>query len=693
MRVHAPHGNHPAVPIRPRRCCLLDVEQLEGRTVLSLSVGSFARIGVVAGGVAFQVRQADFTLPQRRVVLLRAVEVSAVPGVVLGPVGLSSQPRGAGRVLREAAAANGEPARVLLGKFRLGSFRLTTAVPDGSAQVVLALAGDADGNFRVTSRDLDLIRRAQGKRLGAAGYSDALDVDLDGTVSARDGTLASLNLGAATTVRPLAVSAALSPASDPDGDRVVNHSQIEILGRTRAGAKVSLDRGPDGRVDFTTTASRAGVASFKLDVPEGMTRFRAQATDRFGQSATAELAVTHVPPTLTPPEIAIGDLTQAEGDSGNTTFTFPVRLSSVATSEVAVSWSTADGTATAGSDFVAASGLLKIPAGQTAGIVTVLVGGDTITETDETFVVNLSNPTGATLADGQGLGTIVNDDTPAPVDLSGMWALQGRDVAGTDWLANLVIQQNLTSGGGTLSGYFDWQSTNLAAYGREYFTGTYSASTRLVHLEGNRLENARGIVLGRYDAKVDATGNLLVDGSWSTGIVSDDWTAARARTTESSFSTGLDGWQVVPSTAATLTRVSSGGDPGGYARVEEAGPGGQTRLSAGSKFAGGWQGGTRVPTLLSFDYQVIEASGPWVAGPIIQLTGLGGAARLELPISAIPSVGQWRTFVFALDAATWSVTSGSLAGLLRNVTALSISADSSDGAESLAFDNIRLLVT
>src|SRR5215475_9670175 len=71
---------------------------------------------------------------------------------------------------------------------------------------------------------------------------------------------------------------------------------------------------------------------------------------------------------------------------------------------------TTDGTATAGSDYQAASGTLTISAGQTTGTITVLVNGDRLGEPNETFVVNLSAPTNALIADGQSVGTIVDDE-------------------------------------------------------------------------------------------------------------------------------------------------------------------------------------------------------------------------------------------------------------------------------------------
>src|SRR5215831_3100330 len=99
-----------------------------------------------------------------------------------------------------------------------------------------------------------------------------------------------------------------------------------------------------------------------------------------------------------------------EGNTGTAAATFTVTLSVASTQTVTVAYATADGTATAGSDYQAASGTLTIPAGQTSGAITVLVNGDRLPEPNETFAVNLSSPTNATIADGQGVGTIVDDE-------------------------------------------------------------------------------------------------------------------------------------------------------------------------------------------------------------------------------------------------------------------------------------------
>lgn len=119
------------------------------------------------------------------------------------------------------------------------------------------------------------------------------------------------------------------------------------------------------------------------------------------------------PPPPSVPTVSIGDGAVVEGNSGTRALRFTVSLSQAASTPVTVRWATADGTATvADKDYRAASGVLTFAAGQTSQVVSVLVNGDTRTENHETFFVRLSQPSGATLGDQEGQGTIRNDDKP-----------------------------------------------------------------------------------------------------------------------------------------------------------------------------------------------------------------------------------------------------------------------------------------
>ena len=121
--------------------------------------------------------------------------------------------------------------------------------------------------------------------------------------------------------------------------------------------------------------------------------------------------------------ISIDDVSLAEEDSGTTTFAFTVTLSSASSETITVDYVTADGTATTGGnpsddDYLSINkGTLTFAPGETIKTITVDVLGETLSEVDETFFVDLSNAVNGVILDGQGLGTITNDDTP-PIFIS-----------------------------------------------------------------------------------------------------------------------------------------------------------------------------------------------------------------------------------------------------------------------------------
>lgn len=110
----------------------------------------------------------------------------------------------------------------------------------------------------------------------------------------------------------------------------------------------------------------------------------------------------------TPPALSIDDIFVAEGDFGTSNAVFTVSLSNASGADVVVRYSTANGTA-GSSDYAATSGTITIAAGNMQQQVTVGIKGDTSNEGNETFFINLSNPTGATILDGQGQATIVDE--------------------------------------------------------------------------------------------------------------------------------------------------------------------------------------------------------------------------------------------------------------------------------------------
>jgi hypothetical protein len=110
------------------------------------------------------------------------------------------------------------------------------------------------------------------------------------------------------------------------------------------------------------------------------------------------------------PSISINDISIIEGNSGTSSATFTVTLSTASVENVRVRASTQIGTATPPGDFSSINITVSFPVGTVTQTVNVPIVGDSGLEPDETFFVNLSLPLAGTIADGQGVGTITNDD-------------------------------------------------------------------------------------------------------------------------------------------------------------------------------------------------------------------------------------------------------------------------------------------
>jgi len=111
-----------------------------------------------------------------------------------------------------------------------------------------------------------------------------------------------------------------------------------------------------------------------------------------------------------PPSISINDVTVNEGHVGTTPAVFTVSLSGPSGKPIGIVVHTADGTAQAGMDYQALDLGLSFSVGQTSVTASVAVIGDNLNEPNRNFFINLTTPVNATIADGQGVGTIVDDD-------------------------------------------------------------------------------------------------------------------------------------------------------------------------------------------------------------------------------------------------------------------------------------------
>jgi large repetitive protein len=228
------------------------------------------------------------------------------------------------------------------------------------------------------------------------------------------------------------------------------------------------------------------------------------------------------------PALAISDVTVTEGNAGTVSATFTVSLSAASGQTVTVSYATADGTARAGSDYVAAAGSLTFAPGETSKTVTVLVNGDVLNEAKETFFVNLSNPTNATIADGQGVGSILNDDAVPTLTINDATVTEGN--AGTvsaTFTVNLSAAsgQTVTVSYATANGTARAGSDYVAAAGNLTFAPGETSKTITVLVNGDRLGEANELGEAKENFFVNLsspTNATFADGQGVGTIVDDE---------------------------------------------------------------------------------------------------------------------------------------------------------------------------
>ena len=219
------------------------------------------------------------------------------------------------------------------------------------------------------------------------------------------------------------------------------------------------------------------------------------------------------------PSLSASDASVTEGDSGSKNAVFTVSLSAAATSAVTVDYATADGSATAPDDYAAAGGTLTFAPGEVSKQVTVAVAGDLLDEPHETYSLNLSNPSGATLARARGLGTILDNDPPVSLSVDDV---SGAESAGSvsftvslSAVSGKVITVDYATADGTATAPADYGSVQ----GTLVFLPGDTSKTVTVALADDILVEQDETFTLNFSRVVNA---LLADGEGTGTIVDDD---------------------------------------------------------------------------------------------------------------------------------------------------------------------------
>jgi hypothetical protein len=244
-----------------------------------------------------------------------------------------------------------------------------------------------------------------------------------------------------------------------------------------------------------------------------------------GPAATAALAVSAVAPSIT-----VDDIVALEGNAGTTPANLILRLSSPSVETVTVQVATANGTAVAGAtgDYLATADVVTFAPGETSKTMPVPVRGDTTKESEETFFLDLSAASRATVGDTRAQVTIRNDDGKGPVakPLPAMYVSDAYAVEGATGTTQLVFTVRLASAGGAVSATYT-TVTQTATAGSDFtaVTGTVSipagqtTGTVVVDVVGDATVESNEKVLLRLSTPRKA---VLADAEGVGTILDDD---------------------------------------------------------------------------------------------------------------------------------------------------------------------------
>jgi len=224
------------------------------------------------------------------------------------------------------------------------------------------------------------------------------------------------------------------------------------------------------------------------------------------------------------PSISINDLPEiAEGGSGTTIASFEVNLSSASGLTVTVQYATSEGTAIEPEDFTHTTGTLTFAPGDISETISVPIVGDMIDEgSSETFLVNLSNASNASIADAQGVGTIIDDDNPPSITINDVTVTEGNSGTNT-----AVFPVNLSAASG-LTITVDYATAEGTATEPEDYT--YTAGT-LIFTPGDTTENISVPIVGdtidegaseAFTVVLTSPANATISKGTGTGTINDN---------------------------------------------------------------------------------------------------------------------------------------------------------------------------
>ena len=494
----------------------------------------------------------------------------------------------------------------------------TVSIPAGATSATVTIDPTVDGTVEADETVILTVAAGTGYTVGspASATGNILNDDFpSATISVSPASVAedgAPNLVYTVTLNQPSLSAlsvgfAVAGSATNGTDYAAIASPLVIPAGTTTGT-VTVNPTTDATIEAneTVTLTLAAGAGYSVGIPN---------------SATGTILNDDLP------NLAINDVTANEGNAGVSNFTFTVSLSAPAgPGGVTFDIATANGTATAGVDYVASSLTGQtIPAGSSTYTFTVPVNGDALNEPSETFFVNVTNVANAVVVDGQGVGTIGNDD-PLP-----SLSIASRNIVERNAMTQaeaLVVTLSAPSGQPVAASYATANGTAtagsdyVATSGTVTFAPGQTTQAISVGVTGDTIPEADETFTVTLSSPVNATIASAV-GTYT--IINDDVPVTVSPATVPNGTVGVAYSQAITASGGTA--------PYGFAVTAGALPAGLALAPGGTLSGTPTAGGTFNFTVTATDSSPFP--GPFTGSRAYTLTV--AAPTIALPATALPN--------------------------------------------------------